>query len=113
MPKRMIDPGYPFAFLPPSFIFLLNKAQIEQSCHHGFEKEKQVGRVKCSKEPSQKEIKLSKAMPWMVKREREREREREILVSSSRAKLRSERRSKYKSGRVRTEELQRHKLVNL
>ena len=47
-----IDPGYPFAFLPPSFILLLNKAQIEQSYHHGFKKEKQVGRVKCSKEPS-------------------------------------------------------------
>ena len=107
MPKRMIDPGYPFAFLPPSFIFLLNKAQIEQSCHHGFEKEKKVGRVKCSKEPSQKEIKLSKAMPWMVKRERE------TLVSSSMAESRSERRLKYRSGRVRTEELQWCKLVNL
>ena len=76
--------------LPSTFLYIV----VEQSCHHGFEKEKKVGRVKCSKEPSEKEIKLSRAM-----------------VSSSMAESRSERRSKYRSGRVRTEELQRR--VNL
>ena len=45
----------------------------------------------------------------MVKRERE----RETLVSSSMAESRSEKRLKYRSGRVRTEELEQHKLVNL